>query len=79
MVYSTISGENMSNDDNQVGGKGQQLNIRVRRGQAAFWEEAATAAGMSLSAWMKSRLSSCAAAEIAAIDEKYGSQNAKAR
>jgi uncharacterized protein (DUF1778 family) len=62
----------MSDDDKQESSKGQQLNIRVRRGQIAFWEEAAAIAGVSLSTWLKRVASAAAAAEIAAMDEKYG-------
>jgi uncharacterized protein (DUF1778 family) len=62
----------VGDDDKPETSKGQQLNLRVRRGQVAFWEEAAAIAGTTLSAWMKTRLTAAAMAEIAAMDEKYG-------
>jgi uncharacterized protein (DUF1778 family) len=61
-------------DDDKPESKGQQLNIRVRRGVVALWEEAASTAGMTLSSWLKKVASAAAIAEIAAVDEKYGSR-----
>jgi hypothetical protein len=53
----------VGDDDKPETSKGQQLNLRV---------EAAAIAGTTLSAWMKTRLTAAAMAEIAAMDEKYG-------
>ena len=64
-----------NNGDTKSGSS--QLNIRVRPGQIAFWEEAAKVRGLTLAAWLKSVASAAAAAVLAEVDEKHGSHAKK--
>jgi uncharacterized protein (DUF1778 family) len=64
-------------DNNGDTKSSSQLNIRVRPGQIAFWEEAAKVRGLTLAAWLKSVASAAAAAVLAEVDEKHGSHAKK--
>ncbi len=58
-------------------GKRVQLNISVRKGQLAFWQDAAAEEGVTVSAWIK-RICTQAALEVfAEIDGKYGRRGPK--
>lgn len=55
--------------------KTEQLNLRVRRGQKALWEDAANEEGITLAAWIKKTCSQAAIDIFSGIDEKYGRKN----
>lgn len=57
-----------------VDSKTKQVNLRVRTGQVAFWEDAAETQGMALAAWMKKVCTQAALEIFEGIDEKYGSR-----
>jgi hypothetical protein len=54
--------------------KTEQLNIRVRKGQLAFWQDAASEEGITLAAWVKKVCTQRALDVFEKIDEKYGSR-----
>jgi hypothetical protein len=53
--------------------KTAQLNIRIRKGQLAFWEEASAMEGIPLPAWIKQIVTQEAARVFAMHDPRYGS------
>jgi uncharacterized protein (DUF1778 family) len=57
--------------------KTKQLNLRVRAGQLAFWEDAAAEEGVTLSAWIKRICTQAAFDTFAEIDEKFGHRKPK--
>jgi hypothetical protein len=63
-------------DDEFEVGQGT-INIRARKGQVAYWKEAAAEQGMTLSAWLKGLATREANATFEGLDKKHGARNKK--
>ena len=73
------SGECMAkqDDDEEVVVEEGVVNFRARKGQVAYWREAAGAQELTLSAWLKGLATREANAIFDALDKKHGNRNGK--